>query len=140
MTNSIRILLVDDHDLMRESWRMLLDKDDRFAVIGECRNGLEAIQGAQRLRPDIILMDVNMAPVNGFEATEKIMQTVPSTRIIGVSANNNPRYATKMFSHGAKGFVTKTSPFSELKTAIETVHKGETYLCDEIKKKSQGEH
>lgn len=138
MTKAIRIILVDDHDLIRESWKILLDRDARFKVVALCKNGLEAIEEARNHEPDIILMDINMHPINGFEATEKITQLVPSSKIIGVSANNTPRYATKMLSAGAKGFVTKTSTFAEMITAIEKVYSGETYICNEIKKKSQG--
>jgi DNA-binding NarL/FixJ family response regulator len=136
MPDPIRIILVDDHELVRESWKLLLDQDQRFKVIGQCSNGEDAIKQASSLSPDIMLMDINMAPLNGFETTEKITATSPSVRIIGVSANNNPRYATKLFSLGGKGFVTKTSAFDELKIAIQKVHEGEEYLCLEIRTKS----
>ncbi len=131
--------MVDDHDLVRESWKTLLDKENSFSVIAQCKNGLEAIDMAKELLPDIILMDINMSPVNGFEATQKISESSPSVKIIGISINNNPKYATKMMVHGAKGFVTKTSPFSELKTAIHKVHGGENYICQEIHKKMASE-
>ena len=139
MPYPIRIILVDDHDLVRESWKTLLDKDNNFSVIALCKNGAEAIEQAQQLQPDIILMDINMSPVNGFEATQKITETFPSVKVIGVSINNNPKYAKKMLAHGAKGFVTKTSAFAELKTAIQKVHAGENYICQEINKKLAAE-
>lgn len=135
MPNPIRIILVDDHELVRESWKLLLDQDHRFTVISQCGNGEDAIAQAKIHNPDIILMDINMSPVNGFEATEQITALIPSVRVIGVSANNNPRYATKLLSLGGKGFVTKTSAFDELKIAIQKVHEGEIYLCQEIRKK-----
>ena len=128
-------MLVDDHDLVRESWKSLLDKERNFTVIAQCRNGAEALRLAQELLPDIILMDINMTPMNGFEATQKISEMTPSIKIIGISINNNPKYALKMLELGAKGFVTKTSPFSELKMAIKKVHEGDNYLCNEIGKK-----
>jgi DNA-binding NarL/FixJ family response regulator len=133
MPYPIRIILVDDHDLVRESFKMLLEKDNRFSIIAHSTNGAEAIEQAKSLLPDIILMDINMAPVNGFEATQKITGVNPSIKIIGVSINNNPKYAIKMMEHGAKGFVTKTSPFTELMTAIQKVYEGETYICNEIR-------
>ena len=136
MPHPIRIILVDNHDLVRESWKMLLDKDNNFSVIAQCRNGSEAVEQARNLLPDIILMDINMSPVNGFEATKIIAETLPSVKVIGVSINNNPKYATKMLALGAKGFVTKTSTFAELKTAMQKVHAGENYICQEIRKKS----
>lgn len=133
---TIRIVLVDDHELIRESWKMLLDKDKRFTVIGQCINGQEAIDQAQVLLPDIMLMDINMSPINGFDATASITKLAPSVKVIGVSANDNPRYAVKLLRLGGKGFVTKTSAFEELKTAIQKVYEGETYICEEIRRKS----
>lgn len=135
MPHPIRIILVDDHELVRDAWKMLLDKEASFSVIAECKDGSEAVEKAGELLPDIILMDINMAPVNGFEATQRISESFPSVKIIGVSINNNPNYATKIMSLGAKGFVTKTSSFAELKMAIHKVHAGETFICQEIQKK-----
>jgi two-component system invasion response regulator UvrY len=80
-------------------------------------------------------MDINMVPINGFEATQKIIEKLPSARIIGLSVNTNPSYVTGMLAAGAKGFVTKTSPFAELKIAILKVFQGENYICEEIKMK-----
>jgi DNA-binding NarL/FixJ family response regulator len=138
MPGPITIMLVDDHELLLESWKLLLENDDRFKVIAECNNGVDAIEQAQNLLPDIILMDMNMSPVNGFEATKTIMERNPLQKIIGVSANNYPRYATKFLSLGAKGFVTKTSAFNELKTAILKVNSGEIFICEEIRNKTPG--
>ena len=139
MPYPIRIILVDDHDLVRESWKSLLEKETGFSVIAQCRNGSEAIQVAKELLPDIMLMDINMSPVNGFEATQKISEASPSVKIIGISINNNPKYAMKIMALGARGFVTKTSAFSELKAAIHKVHNGEKYICNEINKKLAAE-
>jgi two-component system, NarL family, invasion response regulator UvrY len=134
MANPIRIILVDDHKMMRESCRFLLEQDKRFNVIAECNNGVEAIEQAEKLLPDIILMDIHMSPVNGFEATRQITTIAPSVKIIGISTNNSLSYATRMVDSGAKGFVTKTSVFDELKIAIQKVYNGEIYICNEIKK------
>ena len=133
----IRIILVDDHDLIRESLKMLLEKDSRFDIIAQCKTGIEAIKQAKELSPDVILMDINMAPINGFEATKTVLENNPSIKVIGLSVNNSPQYAAKMFEIGGKGFVTKTSAFTELRTAIQKVFEGERYVCDEILKKSQ---
>lgn len=135
MPHPISIILVDDHELFRNSLNMLLNNDTRFTVIAQCGNGTEAIALAEKLLPDILLMDLNMTPVDGFEATQKITEGSPSVKIIGVSINNNPQYAVNIIALGAKGFVTKTSAFKELKTAIQKVYEGEIYICDEIKKK-----
>lgn len=133
-------MLADDHDLVRESFKMLLEKDRRFVIVSHCRNGAEAIERSKDILPDVILMDVNMSPVNGFEATSEIKQATPSVKIIGVSINNNPKYALKMMESGASGFVTKTSALAELITAIEKVYEGENYICNEVRKKMPDEN
>lgn len=130
----IRIILVDDHRLILESWKLLLENDSRFSIIAECENGAEAIAEAEQLNPDVILMDINMSPVNGFEATQKILKANPSIKVIGVSINNQPGYAARILQLGAKGFVTKSSPFEELTTAIIEVQNGNEYICEEIKR------
>jgi two-component system, NarL family, invasion response regulator UvrY len=129
----IRIILVDDHKLARESWSLLLDYDARFTVIKECENGPDAIQEVSRLKPDILLVDINMYPLNGFEVTQKVLETDPSMKIIGISVNNQPSYANKMMEIGARGFVTKGSPFEEITHAIVEVHNGRNYVCNEIR-------
>jgi DNA-binding NarL/FixJ family response regulator len=133
-TPQIRIILVDDHRLVLESWKLLLENDPRFAIIAECENGEDAILVTRELIPDIILMDINMAPINGFETTRKILSENPLLKIIGISVNNQPSYATKMLELGGKGFVTKGSSFDELTTAIIKVNSGGKYICEEIKK------
>lgn len=132
--NKIKIILVDDHRLILESWKMLLENDPRFTIIAECDSGQDAINACQELKPDIILMDINMAPINGFDTTRKILSEKPFFKIIGISVNNQPSYATKMLEIGGKGFITKGSPFDELTSAILKVHNGGKYICEEIKK------
>ena len=129
----IRIILVDDHQLARESWRMLLGYDERFSVIHETGNGQDAIEHANKLEPDIMLVDINMEPVNGFEVTQKVLEKNPEVKIIGISVNNHPSYAHHMLELGAKGFLTKGSSFDEITQAIEEVHKGERYVCKEVR-------
>ncbi|MCC7400855.1 MAG: response regulator transcription factor [Chitinophagaceae bacterium] len=133
-SEQIRIMLVDDHRLILESWKLLLEKDPRFIIVAECENGAEAIREVTEIMPEIILMDINMSPVNGFDATEKILTLHPQIRIIGISINNQPDYASHIMKLGAKGFVCKDSSFEELTTAIIKVHQGGEYICREIKK------
>ena len=131
----IRIVLVDDHELVRGSWKLLLKQDQRFSIVGECSNGAEAVEEAQKLMPDIILMDINMHPMNGMEATERISQVAPSVKIIGLSINNQPAYVEKMMKAGAKGYMTKNSTLHEMIHAIVEVHNGRQYICEEIRLK-----
>lgn len=129
----INILIADDHKLIRETWTFILNSDPRFHVVAECGNSEEAVEVAREKRPHIILMDINMAPMNGFDATEKIRKVSPSSKIIGVSMHSQPAYAKKMLQIGARGYVTKNSSKEEMYKAIMEVYKGNKYVCDEIK-------
>ena len=135
MDQPIRLVIVDDHTLMRETWKMVLQRDPQIRVIAECASGEEAIRCAGSDKPDVMLMDINMSPVNGFEATRKIVKAHPSIKIIGLSINNQPAYAKNMLQLGAKGYVTKNSPSEEVLEAIKTVNKGGIYVCREIREK-----
>lgn len=129
----ITILLVDDHRLIRDSWSHVLNMEPRFQVVGSASTGEEAIALAKEKRPRVILMDINMTPVNGFDTTKAIRKQSPGSKIIGVSMHAIPVYAKKMFQAGAIGYVTKNSSREELVTAILEVDAGKKYICDEVK-------
>jgi DNA-binding NarL/FixJ family response regulator len=130
---SISILIADDHKLIRDTWSFILNTDQRFKVVAECCNGEEAIEQAKNKRPQIVLMDINMTPVSGLEATKQIRKVSPGSRIIGVSMHSQPAYAKKMLQIGARGYVTKNSSREEMFKAILEVHNGNRYICDEVK-------
>lgn len=129
----ITILLVDDHRLIRDSWSFILNSDSRFQVIGETSSGEEAIEMAKSKKPDIVLMDVNMTPLNGFDATKQIRRSSPDSKVIGVSMHSMPAYAKRMLQLGAMGYVTKNSSREEMIHAIIEVKSGRKYICDEVK-------
>jgi len=129
----ITILLVDDHKLIRDSWSFILNSDPRFLVVGETSSGEEAIEIARQKRPNIILMDVNMTPVSGFDATKQIHKISPESKIIAVSMHTMPAYAKRMLQLGAMGYVTKNSSKEEMITAIVEVNNGKKYICNEVK-------
>lgn len=131
--SKITILLVDDHRLIRDSWSFILNSDPRFEVVAETSSGEDAIELAKSKKPDIVLMDVNMTPVNGFDATKQIRKFSPGSKVIGVSMHSMPAYAKRMLQLGAMGYVTKNSPKDEMITAILEVHDGRKYICDEVK-------
>ena len=114
---------------------MLLQKDERITVVAEGASGADAINLAAVHLPDVILMDINMSPVNGFEATRKIVKSHPNIKIIGVSINNQPSYARNIMNLGAKGYVTKNSSREEMIEAILQVHSGKTFICNEVRVK-----
>jgi len=129
----ITILLVDDHRLIRESWLQVLDSEPGFQVIGSASTAEEAIDIARSKRPRIVLMDINMTPVNGFDATKAIRKYSPGSKVIGVSMHAIQAYAKKMLQMGASGYVTKNSSREELITAILEADAGKKYICTEVK-------
>ena len=133
VTNKITILIVDDHKLIRDTWSFILNSDPRFQVIAETDSGKSAIELAESNQPDIILMDINMSPMNGFEATKEIRKISPDSRIIGVSMHSQPAYAKKMLQVGAMGYITKNSSKEEMIAAITEVAQGNKYICQEVK-------
>jgi len=130
----IRIILVDDHKLVRKSWKTLLENNPRFLVVADCDNGHSAIKQAEDLLPDIMLVDINMSPLNGFMVTEQVLEKIPGIKIIGLSVNNQAKYANKMVALGARGYLTKTSPLEEINQGIIEVHDGNLYICEEVKR------
>lgn len=129
----ITILIADDHTLVRETWRFILNTDERFQVIAECGSGEEAVELAKQLRPDVVIMDINLPGMNGIEATHLIRKFSPASRILGVSLHTQPTYARKMIQKGAMGYVTKNSSREEMFKAIIEIQAGRRYICDEIK-------
>lgn len=129
----IKILLVDDHKLIRDSWAFILNSDPRFKVIEATGDGDEAIEIAKEKDPDVILMDVHMTPMNGFDATKAIRSAMPRAKVIGVSMHSMPAYAKRLIQLGAMGYVTKNSSKEEMIHAILEVHAGKKYVCEEVK-------
>ncbi len=130
----ITILLVEDHLLVREAWKESLSKIAPFKIIGEADSITEAYNKTLQLRPDVILCDINLRRENGADLISKIVNTVPNPKIIVVSMNDEYSFIKKMFSIGAKGYVTKFSPQADLIEAIRQVHNGETYVCSGVRK------
>ena len=129
----ISIMVVDDHKLVRETWAYILNSDPRFIVTDECGDAEQSVELAREKRPDIVLMDINIQPFNGFEATEKIRKASPLSKVIGVSMHTEPAYTRKMLQVGARGYVSKNSSREEMCKAIVEVYNGNKYICDEIK-------
>jgi len=129
----IRIVITDDHTLIRQTWSFILNADPRFEVVAECGNAENAIDKIKLLRPDIVLMDINLPGMNGIDATRQIKKFVPGTKVIGVSTHTQPIYVRKMLAAGAAGYVTKNSTKEEMIHAITHVQAGNKYVCREIK-------
>ncbi len=106
----ITVLIVDDHTLIRETWSFLLGRNENFEVIAEVGDGQKAIDIARDKRPNIVLLDINMTPLNGFDVLKMIRKQSPGSKVIAVSMHSQPAYAKKMLRMGAKGYITKNSP------------------------------
>ncbi len=125
----IRIVIVDDHDLVREGIRALLEQDPLFEVVGETGDGQEAVRVATRLRPDVVLMDVNLpGGMGGLEAAEAIVGDLPEVKVIILTQYENREYIKRAIRIGARGYLLKRSLSAQLKEAIRAVHRGERYL------------
>ncbi|MCU7548907.1 response regulator transcription factor [Chitinophagaceae bacterium LB-8] len=129
----ITILIADDHTLVRETWSFILNTDPRFSVVAESGSGEEAVELANKLRPHIVIMDINLPGMNGIEATQLIRKYSPGSKVLGVSLHTQPTYARKMIQKGAMGYVTKNSSREEMFKALMEIHNGRKYICDEIK-------
>lgn len=129
MTETIRVLVVDDHPMVAEGIQSILESFDDIKVVGTLGNGRDAVDQAARLQPDVILMDLNMPGLGGLSATELILEQLPDTRILILSMHDSPEYISTALSHGARGYVLKDVPTDEIKQAIDAVMRGERYLC-----------
>jgi len=129
---SIRILLADDHSIMRDGIRALLGKYPEFLVVGEAQNGREAVQQALKLHPDVVIMDIAMPDLNGIEATRQLIAQNPRMKIIALSMHADKRFVTEMLTAGASGYLQKNCAFKNLEKAIRVAVSGQIYLSPEI--------
>jgi DNA-binding NarL/FixJ family response regulator len=123
-----RIVLADDHQILREGLRALLEKQEGFQVVGEAENGRAAVQLAAKLKPCIVLIDVSMPDLNGVEAARRIRSAAPGVKVIALSMHSDKRYVAAMLKAGACGYVLKGQAFAEVKAAIDAVRDGQVYL------------
>lgn len=129
MTEQTRVLIVDDHPMVAEGIQSILESYDDVEVVGTLSNGREAVDQTAAIKPDVILMDLNMPQLGGLSATEILLERAPDTRILILSMHDSPEYISSALSHGAMGYVLKDVPTDEIKQAIDTVMRGERYLC-----------
>ena len=129
---SIRVLIADDHALVRAALRVLVSSFPGVEVVGEASHGREAVDAANELRPDIVLMDISMPELNGLCATERITRHLPGTRVIILSMLGNETYVEQSLMYGAFGYVLKDAEAVELRLAINAVARGDTYLSPAV--------
>jgi DNA-binding NarL/FixJ family response regulator len=128
----IRILLADDHAVVRQGFKMILDAQPDMEIVGEAGNGREAVDLAEQLRPDVVVMDVAMPELNGIEATRRLASSVPHARVVALSMHKDSVYVREILRAGARGYLLKDSGAADLVAAIHAVASGESYLSPAV--------
>jgi DNA-binding NarL/FixJ family response regulator len=129
---TVRILIADDHKILREGLKSLLEKQPEFAVVAEAQDGLSAISAAKKHKPDIAILDIGMPDLNGIEVTRRIRSEMAETRVIALSMHADRRFVMGILEAGANGYLLIDSAFAELITAVTAVAKGKMYLSPSI--------
>ena len=129
---TIKIILADDHNVLREGLKSLLNQQEDFEVIGEADNGQEAVRLAKKLEPDIVVLDIGMPNMNGIQATQHIIAEVPGTKVLALSMHSDHQFVVKMLQAGASGYMLKDCAFEELISAVRTISAGKFYLSKDV--------
>jgi len=130
----IRILLADDHNVMRRGLRLLLESQPGFTVVGEAPDGRQAVEQAEALRPDVVVLDIAMPKLSGIEAAQRILAVLPHTAVVMLSMHSDEGYVLRALKAGAKGYLLKDSAEGDLIDAIKAVSEGKTFFSPEISK------
>jgi two-component system, NarL family, response regulator NreC len=128
----IRVLLADDHAVVRQGFKMILSAQPDLEIVGEAGNGREAVELAEQLRPDIVVMDVAMPELNGIEATRRLAASVPHARVVALSMHKDSVYVREILRAGARGYLLKDSVAADLVSAIRAVASGEGYISPAV--------
>jgi DNA-binding NarL/FixJ family response regulator len=128
----IRVLLAEDHTLVRQGFRRILEDDPRITVVGEARTGLEAIEQCKELKPDVVVMDLSMPELGGLEATAEVLKANPQIKIVILSMYSNEAYVRKAFELGAKGYILKNAIEVDLTRAVMALAEGQAYFSPGI--------
>jgi len=131
---TIRLLLIDDHAVVRSGLRMLLESESDMVIVGEGGTAREALEAVARLTPDLVLMDIGLPDMSGIEVTQKIKTGWPQVAVVALTIHEDEEYFFKMLQAGASGYVPKRAAPEELLTAIRTAASGEVYLYPSLAK------
>jgi two-component system, NarL family, response regulator NreC len=132
MKKRIRILLADDHRMVRQGFKLILQSQDDMEVVGEAGNGHEAVEQATALKPDVVVMDVTMPELNGIEATRRLRDAAPNAHVLALSVHRDAVYVREIVRAGAEGYILKESADTELLAAVRAVSEGNSYLSPEV--------
>ncbi|HEV2424910.1 MAG TPA: response regulator transcription factor [Terriglobia bacterium] len=136
---SIRLLVADDHDILRTGLRDMLEGEPGWSVVAEAANGTQAVELALELKPDIAVLDVGMPDLNGFEATRRIREALPATEVLILTAHDSEQLVREAEVSGARGYLLKSDLGRDLIAAVESVHKHRFFLSPQMAKRSNGE-
>ena len=128
----VRILLADDHSLVRQGFRRILESHPDFEIIGEAADGRQAVEMTEKLRPDVVVMDVAMPGMNGIDATRQICETSPRTRVLALSMHRDAVYVREILRAGARGYLLKDAIDADLVSAVRAVARGEGYIAPAV--------
>ncbi len=128
----IKILLADDHALVRQGFRMILEAQPDMEIVGQASNGREAVELGEKLHPDVVVMDVAMPELNGIEATRRLAASTPRTRVLALSMHKDSMYVREILRAGARGYLLKDSGDTDLIAAVRAVAKGEGYISPSV--------
>ena len=140
MSDKIRVLLADDHTVLRSGLRALLNQEPDMEVVGEAVNGREAIEMAQALKPDVIVLDISIPEIDGMEAAQRIQRLGLPTHVVMLTMHTEDRYLFETLRTGASGYVLKSSSDKDLTEAIRTVHRGDVFLYPSALTRILGEY
>lgn len=129
---SIRIIIADDHEIMREGLRAMIEKQPDMEIVAEAENGRTAVRLAREHKPDVFIMDVSMPDLNGIEATRQIVAEVPRVKVLALSMHSDSQFVSEMLTAGVSGYLLKDCAFEELTRAIYAVYKNQSYLSPSI--------
>jgi two-component system, NarL family, response regulator NreC len=132
MTRKTRILLVDDHAVVRQGFGLILSSQPDMEIVGEAGDGREAVELSEKLEPDVVVMDVAMPGLNGIEATRRLSRSLPRTRVLALSMHKDAVYVREILRAGARGYLLKESVDTDLLAAVRAVARGEGYLSPSV--------
>jgi len=134
MNGKVRVLVVDDHEVVRQGIKMVLDSDPELDVVGEAASGEEAIERVRELSPNVVVMDISMPGLSGFEATRRIRESHPDVQVLALTVHDSEAYVFQMLQAGATGYVVKRAPSEEVIQAVKRANAGEAVLHPSVAK------
>jgi DNA-binding NarL/FixJ family response regulator len=134
MTGKKKVIIAEDHRILREGLRSMISSDPAYEVIGEAEDGLEAVRCAQRLKPDLVLLDLSMPRMNGLDAIKEIRKQCPESKILVLTVHSTDEFILEALKAGAHGYLLKDATHSELMIAIDVVLRGQVYLSPGVRK------